>query len=72
MVVSNEKPTDEGVRAGLCADCRFKRVIESDRGSIFYLCERSAADAGFPKYPRLPVLQCRGYERKLDRNLLDS
>jgi hypothetical protein len=51
---------------GLCADCRFKRLIESDRGSIFYLCERSAADASFAKYPRLPVLQCRGYEQKLD------
>jgi len=52
----------EGTRAGLCADCRFKRLIESDRGSVFYLCERSATDASFPKYPRLPVLQCRGYE----------
>jgi hypothetical protein len=40
------------------------RQIESDRGSVFYLCERSAIDASFPKYPRLPVLQCRGYEPK--------
>jgi hypothetical protein len=48
---------------GLCADCRFMRRIESDRGSTFYLCERSATDANFPKYPRLPVLQCAGYER---------
>jgi hypothetical protein len=47
----------------LCADCRFMRRIESDRGSTFYLCERSATDANFPKYPRLPVLQCAGYER---------
>ena len=44
------------------------RRIESDRGSIFYLCERSATDARFPKYPRLPVLQCVGYER-LDADL---
>jgi hypothetical protein len=47
---------------GLCADCCFMRRIESDRGSIFYLCERSAVDANFPKYPRLPVLRCAGYE----------
>ncbi|HEY6339429.1 MAG TPA: hypothetical protein VIW68_13125 [Candidatus Sulfotelmatobacter sp.] len=47
---------------GLCADCRFMRRIESDRGSIFYLCERSATDASFPKYPRLPVIQCPGYD----------
>jgi hypothetical protein len=38
------------------------RQIQSDRGSIFYLCERSATDASYPKYPRLPVLQCAGYE----------
>ncbi len=48
---------------GLCTDCRFMRQIESDRGSTFYLCERSATDANFTKYPRLPVLQCAGYER---------
>jgi len=47
---------------GLCASCRFMRHIESDRGSIFYLCERFATDASFPKYPRLPVLRCAGYE----------
>jgi hypothetical protein len=39
------------------------RRIESDRASVFYLCERSVADASFPKYPRLPVLQCAGHER---------
>ncbi|MGA9980503.1 MAG: hypothetical protein WBQ08_17925 [Candidatus Sulfotelmatobacter sp.] len=54
----------ERSRIGLCADCRFVRVVESDRGSQFYLCERSATDPTFPKYPRLPVLQCRGYEKK--------
>jgi len=49
---------------GLCDSCRYRRVIESDRGSIFYLCERSLTDPSFPKYPRLPVLACRGYELK--------
>jgi hypothetical protein len=47
---------------GLCASCCFMRRIESDRGSTFYLCQRSATDASFPKYPRLPVLQCAGYD----------
>jgi len=47
---------------GLCANCRSMRLIESDRGSTFYLCELSVADPTFPKYPRLPVLQCSGYE----------
>jgi hypothetical protein len=38
------------------------RRIESDKGSTFYRCERSATDPSFAKYPRLPVLQCVGYE----------
>jgi hypothetical protein len=54
----------EPERAGLCADCRYVRLIKSDRGSTFYLCERSVSDKCFPKYPRLPIIQCRGYEKK--------
>lgn len=46
---------------GLCATCAHVRVIESRRGSRFYLCQLSEVDARFPKYPRLPVLQCIGY-----------
>ena len=49
---------------GLCAECQFVRRVVSDRGSIFYFCERSVTDERFPKYPRLPVLSCVGYERK--------
>jgi len=58
-MVNNVEDQD---RAGLCARCRFMRRMHSDRGATFYLCERSATDAAFPKYPRLPVLQCAGYE----------
>jgi hypothetical protein len=53
-----------GRHIGLCADCRFMRRMESARGSVFYLCERAKTDARFVKYPRLPVLQCQGYEKK--------
>ncbi len=60
--VSEAKREELQRSVGLCADCRFMRRMESDRGSIFYLCERSATDASFPKYPRLPVLQCVGHE----------
>lgn len=49
-------------RVGLCASCRNVQVIESARGSTFYLCRLAAVDAAFPKYPRLPVLRCAGYE----------
>ena len=58
----SESTTDKA-SVGLCADCCHMRIITSDRGSQFYLCTRSATDSSFPKYPRLPVLQCRGYEK---------
>jgi hypothetical protein len=47
---------------GLCGRCLHVHVVESRRGSRFYLCERSKTDEAFPRYPRLPVLGCRGYE----------
>jgi hypothetical protein len=58
-----EKKESPRTGVGLCADCRFRRLIESHRGSTFYLCERSTTDRSFAKYPRLPVLRCAGYER---------
>jgi hypothetical protein len=39
------------------------RAITSSKGSVFYQCGRAATDASFPKYPRLPVLHCGGYEK---------
>jgi hypothetical protein len=53
----------EKSRAGLCCECLHARVVRSDRGALFYQCSRSAADPAYPKYPRLPVLVCRGFER---------
>jgi hypothetical protein len=50
--------------AGLCESCVHARLIRSDRGSVFYLCQLSLKDARFPKYPRLPVLECAGYREK--------
>jgi hypothetical protein len=61
VVVQNIKGSQTDV--GLCATCQHMRQRTSDRGSVFYQCQLSASDPGFPKYPRLPVLQCRGYER---------
>ncbi|PYX32605.1 MAG: hypothetical protein DMG77_03485 [Acidobacteria bacterium] len=59
-----EERASEHKHVGLCADCRYMRRIESARGSTFYMCQRSATDATFPKYPGLPVLECRGHEQK--------
>jgi hypothetical protein len=51
----------QNVEAGLCSDCRHARTITSDRGSSFIMCQFSAVDPTFPKYPRLPVLSCIAY-----------
>ena len=51
------------VKAGLCDTCAHQRLVPNTRGSTFSLCERSRSDPSFPRYPRIPVHECRGYER---------
>jgi hypothetical protein len=50
--------------AGLCDTCVHQQIVRTTRGSEFSLCRRSRTDPRFPKYPRLPVAACRGYERR--------
>jgi hypothetical protein len=59
--------TDLDRSVGLCAGCAHVETIRSDRGSVFYLCKLSAGDPRFPKYPRLPVRSCAGYEEDTAR-----
>jgi hypothetical protein len=47
---------------GLCESCRHQRLVTNTRGSTFSLCERSRTDPAYPRYPRMPVLACAGYE----------
>jgi hypothetical protein len=56
----NDKPPK--LNPGLCGNCQHSRRIESDRGSIFFMCKLSFEDSRFVKYPRLPVLACSGYQ----------
>jgi len=49
---------------GLCDSCAHQRVVRNTRGSTFSLCERSREDPAYPRYPRLPVLECPGYEQR--------
>ena len=70
---------DSGVSPGLCASCARSEIIRSSRGSTFYRCRLSDTDSRFPKYPRLPVMDCPGWDettnngnddvRKTDENL---
>ena len=51
--------------AGLCDTCRHQRVVRNTRGSEFSLCLCSRTEPErFERYPRLPVVECPGYERQ--------
>ena len=50
------------VPPGLCASCRWLRVV-SGRSASFVLCRLSERDSRFPRYPALPVVRCDGYEK---------
>ena len=50
------------VPPGLCATCEHLRLLASRR-SVFVRCGLAATDPSFPRYPPLPVLACRGYQR---------
>ena len=51
---------------GLCDSCIHRRLVPNTRGSVFSLCRRSREDPAYPRYPRLPVLECPGHERPGD------
>jgi hypothetical protein len=55
---SHERPS----AGGLCESCRHQRLVPNTRGSVFSLCRRSEQDPAYPRYPRLPVLACPGYD----------
>jgi len=52
----------EEERVGLCLNCLHGRRVVSAKASEFWRCAKADTDPRFPKYPRLPVLKCDGYE----------
>jgi hypothetical protein len=53
-----------GVDAGLCDTCRHQQLVRNTRGSTFSLCRRSKTDPDYPRYPRVPVAECKGWEAR--------
>ena len=47
---------------GLCDSCVQQKLVPNTRGSVFSLCLRSREDPAYPRYPRMPVTACPGYE----------
>ena len=52
----------ESTRFGLCNRCVHQRLVRSGRGSVFTMCLHAKSDPEFPKYPRVPVLECSAFE----------
>jgi hypothetical protein len=55
-------PRKQAPHLGLCASCLHRQEVRNTRGSVFSLCLRSREDDAYPRYPRLPVLECKGHE----------
>jgi hypothetical protein len=55
-----------GPAAGLCDACRHQQIVPTTRGSVYSLCLRSRDEPDrFPRYPRLPVTGCAGYQPRV-------
>lgn len=52
-----------GAEPGLCATCVHAKLNETSRGTAYLRCTRAAWDSRLPRYPRLPVAACPGFER---------
>jgi len=53
------------MEVGLCETCVHAQKVKGKQ-TTFWMCRRSRTDQSFPRYPRLPVMHCRGYEAKTD------
>ncbi|MBF9071212.1 hypothetical protein [Streptacidiphilus fuscans] len=53
-----------GAEPGLCATCAHVHLNETRRGTAYLRCTRATWDAQLPRYPRLPVLTCPGFEQR--------
>ena len=53
-------------RFGLCDGCANQRLVSTGRGSTFSMCLCHKTDPDWPKYPRMPVLECPRFRRRED------
>jgi len=69
LPVMPDRPPDAawlrlGAEPGLCGSCGHAKLNETRRGTAYLRCTRAVWDAALPRYPRLPVTQCAGFERR--------
>jgi hypothetical protein len=63
-VPSNPSERGGAPAAGLCNGCVHQELVRNTRGSVFSLCLRSREDRTYPRYPRLPVSFCEGFQAR--------
>jgi hypothetical protein len=51
-----------GADPGLCATCQHPKLNETRRGTVYLRCTRAEWDVALPRYPRLPVTRCTGFD----------
>jgi len=56
------EPPALGAPAGWCQQCVHAKVNRTKRGTAYLRCLRAAWDDRMTRYPRLPVLECPGFE----------
>jgi propionyl-CoA synthetase len=64
-----DSPSDAGwlklsAEPGLCQACRHAKLNQTGRGTAYVRCTRAAWDTALARYPRLPVAECAGFERR--------
>jgi hypothetical protein len=52
------------IHAGLCSDCLHAKKIRTEKEGGYILCKYSRGDSSYPKYPRLPVRDCKAFIKK--------
>ncbi|MGB7450230.1 MAG: hypothetical protein WA892_14035, partial [Ornithinimicrobium sp.] len=61
--VPDVDPPSLGAPAGWCEQCVHAKVNRTNRGTAYLRCLRAAWDDRMTRYPRLPVVECVGFER---------
>ncbi|HXC85073.1 MAG TPA: hypothetical protein VNV62_24775 [Trebonia sp.] len=66
-----DRPSDEawlrlGVAPGLCEACGYAKLNQTRRGTAYLRCTRAEWDKALVRYPRLPVMECAGFEHRPD------
>src|ERR1019366_4406488 len=56
-----------GAEPGLCGACRHGKLNETRRGGGHLPCTRAPRGIALSRYPRLPVTQCGGFERREEK-----